>query len=115
MVYGKNAVLLGMASVTVPIYIAEATPPHLRGPLVSLNQAFISGGMFVSLLVSGAFCPLSGGWRWVSPYAASSLASLINWGLAIYGRARQLLNMIDQVNCKETISELCGTVLEYGI
>lgn len=54
---------LGLASITVPIYIAESAPPNLRGLLVSLNQAFISGGMFVSLLVSGAFCSVIVGWR----------------------------------------------------
>ena len=48
---------------TVPVYIAEATPPHLRGRLVSLNQAFIAGGMFISTIVSGAFCTVPMGWR----------------------------------------------------
>ena len=58
-----GAYYLGFASITVPIYIAESTPPNLRGPLVSLNQAFISGGMFISLIVSGSFCPVKMGWR----------------------------------------------------
>jgi len=57
--------MTGFASVTVPIYIAETSPSAIRGRLVSLNQAFISGGMFVSLLVAGSFCSVASGWRYV--------------------------------------------------
>ena len=53
----------GFASMTVPVYIAEVSPAHLRGALVSLNQAFISGGMFLSLIISASFCPVDEGWR----------------------------------------------------
>jgi len=55
--------LTGFASITVPIYIAEAAPVHRRGQLVSLNQAFIAAGMFVAGIMSGSFCSVQDGWR----------------------------------------------------
>lgn len=50
---------------TVPVYIAEASPPHLRGQLVTINTLFITGGQFTASLVDGAFSYMQrGGWRW---------------------------------------------------
>ncbi|XP_034530076.1 proton myo-inositol cotransporter-like [Notolabrus celidotus] len=40
---------------TVPVYIAEASPPHLRGQLVTVNMLFITGGQFTASLIDGAF------------------------------------------------------------
>lgn len=46
---------IGVASVTAPIYIAEASPPDIRGGLVSTNVLMITGGQFLSYLVNLAF------------------------------------------------------------
>ncbi|KAK1906592.1 Proton myo-inositol cotransporter [Dissostichus eleginoides] len=55
---------LGIASMTVPVYIAEASPPHLRGQLVTVNTLFITAGQFTASLVDGAFSYLQrDGWR----------------------------------------------------
>lgn len=49
---------------TVPVYIAEASPPHLRGQLVTVNTLFITGGQFTASLIDGAFSYLQrDGWR----------------------------------------------------
>uniref|UniRef100_A0A8D3B748 Proton myo-inositol cotransporter n=1 Tax=Scophthalmus maximus TaxID=52904 RepID=A0A8D3B748_SCOMX len=57
---------LGIASMTVPVYIAEASPPHLRGQLVTVNTLFITGGQFTASLVDGAFSYLQrDGWRYM--------------------------------------------------
>lgn len=49
---------------TVPVYIAEVSPPHRRGQLVTINSLFITGGQFVASVVDGAFSYVSrGGWR----------------------------------------------------
>lgn len=51
---------------TVPVYIAEVSPPQQRGQLVTVNSLFITGGQFISSVVDGAFSYLSpGGWRWL--------------------------------------------------
>ncbi|XP_054911494.1 proton myo-inositol cotransporter-like [Poeciliopsis prolifica] len=72
---GKEALLagrlivgvgLGIASMTVPVYIAEASPPHLRGQLVTVNTLFITGGQFTASLVDGAFSYMRrDGWRYM--------------------------------------------------
>ena len=52
---------------TVPIYIAECAPPHLRGRLVTLNNLFITGGQFIASTVDGAFSyDKENGWRYVA-------------------------------------------------
>ncbi|XP_022605707.1 proton myo-inositol cotransporter-like isoform X3 [Seriola dumerili] len=57
---------IGIASMTVPVYIAEVSPSHLRGQLVTINTLFITGGQFIASLVDGAFSYLShDGWRYM--------------------------------------------------
>lgn len=57
----------GIASMTVPVYIAEVSPPHQRGQLVTINSLFITGGQLIASLIDGAFSYLStDGWRYVS-------------------------------------------------
>ncbi|KAJ3596637.1 hypothetical protein NHX12_003041 [Muraenolepis orangiensis] len=57
---------IGVASMTVPVYIAEVSPPHLRGQLVTVNQLFITGGQLVASLVDGLFSYMeSNGWRYM--------------------------------------------------
>ncbi|KAK7816990.1 hypothetical protein U0070_014333 [Myodes glareolus] len=56
----------GLASMTVPVYIAEVSPPNLRGRLVTINTLFITGGQFFASVVDGAFSYLQkDGWRLV--------------------------------------------------
>ena len=51
---------------TVPVYIAEAAPAHLRGRLVTLNNVFITGGQFIASVVDGIFSSNKrNGWRQV--------------------------------------------------
>jgi len=58
-------VLAGLASSTVPIYIAECAPSHQRGKLVTVNNIFITGGQFVASIVAGAFShDYENGWRY---------------------------------------------------
>ncbi|KAK9159502.1 hypothetical protein Syun_005843 [Stephania yunnanensis] len=46
---------VGVASVTAPVYIAEASPSEIRGGLVGTNVLMITGGQFLSYLVNLAF------------------------------------------------------------
>ena len=56
--------LIGLASTTVPMYIAESAPSHLRGRFVTLNNVFICGGQLIAGLVDGAFSyDKINGWR----------------------------------------------------
>lgn len=53
---------IGIASVIVPLYIAEISPVQSRGRLVSLNQLLITIGILVSFWVSYIFSS-DGNWR----------------------------------------------------
>jgi len=56
---------IGIASFTVPLYIAEISPKKIRGALVSLNQLAITIGIFVSYLIDLGFAETHEGWRWM--------------------------------------------------
>ncbi|BFZ10376.1 hypothetical protein BsWGS_13415 [Bradybaena similaris] len=57
---------IGFASMTVPVYVAEASPSDIRGRLVTLNQLFITIGILVSSVIAGAFSGMKQtGWRYM--------------------------------------------------
>ncbi|AMO62045.1 MFS transporter, sugar porter family [Mycolicibacterium phlei] len=67
---------VGVASVIAPAYIAETSPPGIRGRLGSLQQLAIVTGIFLSLAVDWVLAELAGGsgeelwlnmeaWRWM--------------------------------------------------
>ena len=67
---------VGVASVIAPAYIAETSPPRIRGRLGSLQQLAIVTGIFLSLAVDCVLAHLAGGsgeelwlgleaWRWM--------------------------------------------------
>lgn len=57
---------VGLASMTVPMYIAEVAPTKIRGSLSTLNSCFIAGGQLVASVVAGAFSyDTTDGWRWM--------------------------------------------------
>jgi sugar porter (SP) family MFS transporter len=55
---------VGLASMIVPLYIAEIAPAERRGALVSLNQLMITIGILVSYIVGVIFTPIEG-WRYM--------------------------------------------------
>jgi len=69
----SRAYLTGLASSTVPMYIAECAPSHQRGKLVTINNTFITGGQFIASVVAGAFSyDHNTGWRFESSVVMSS-------------------------------------------
>ncbi len=67
---------VGVASVIAPAYIAETSPPRIRGRLGSLQQLAIVTGIFLSLAIDYLLAELAGGsgevlwlgleaWRWM--------------------------------------------------
>ncbi|KAK4483386.1 hypothetical protein RD792_010572 [Penstemon davidsonii] len=73
---------IGVASVTAPVYIAEAAPSEIRGGLVSTNVLMITGGQFLSYLVNLAFTEVPGTWRWM--LGVSALPAIIQFFLMLY-------------------------------
>ncbi|KAF5206499.1 Inositol transporter [Thalictrum thalictroides] len=56
---------VGMASMTAPLYISEASPARIRGALVSFNGLLITGGQFIAYLINLGFTNVKGTWRWM--------------------------------------------------
>ncbi|OON15372.1 MFS transporter, SP family [Opisthorchis viverrini] len=57
---------IGMASMTVPVYIAEIAPSHMRGTLVTLNTVCITAGQVIASVVDGLFMSdVRNGWRYM--------------------------------------------------
>lgn len=76
---------IGVASMASPMYIAEVSPAHIRGRMVSLNQFAIVSGMlavyFVNYTISqqgDEVWNVAQGWRWMfGSGAVPSLALLV--------------------------------------
>jgi sugar porter (SP) family MFS transporter len=62
---GVLGLAVGAASAVVPMYIAEHTPPRIRGGTVSYNQLMITVGILVAYLVDFALRNVDSGWRWM--------------------------------------------------
>lgn len=67
-------VAIGVASVLAPMYVAESSPPHLRGRLVSLNQVAIATGVLCAFLTNWALSD-SGKSSWRIMFAVAALPS----------------------------------------
>lgn len=61
---------IGIASMSVPVYIAESALPEARGPLVTVNTLCITFGQFIAAAVCGAFSTYEEGWRFMLGFAA---------------------------------------------
>ncbi|CAL1532975.1 unnamed protein product [Lymnaea stagnalis] len=69
---------IGFASMTIPVYIAESAPVHLRGRMVTVNTLFITGGQFIASTMDGGFSYIKpDGWRYMLGLAG--LPSLIQF------------------------------------
>ncbi|GLJ39000.1 hypothetical protein SUGI_0794970 [Cryptomeria japonica] len=71
---------IGLAMHAAPLYIAETSPPQIRGRLVSLKEFFIVLGMLLGYLVSSLAVDAVGGWRYM--YGSSiPLAIIMGFGM----------------------------------
>lgn len=86
-----GGIAVGVASVIAPAYIAETSPPRIRGRLGSLQQLAIVSGIFISLAVDALLAHLAGGsrevlwlglaaWRWM--FLAMALPAILYGALA---------------------------------
>lgn len=57
-----SGLAIGIVSMAVPLYIAEMSPPKLRGAFVSINQLCITIGILLAYIVSYALA-FEGDWR----------------------------------------------------
>ncbi|XP_062857946.1 solute carrier family 2 member 13b [Trichomycterus rosablanca] len=106
---------IGIASMTVPVYIAEVSPPKLRGQLVTINTLFITGGQSIASLVDGAFSYMNhNGWRYmlglsVVPAVVQFLGFCFlpespRW-LLQKGHAQQARQVLTRIRATENVDE----------
>jgi len=70
-----GGIAIGVASVLAPLYIAEVSPPQIRGRLVSLNQMAIVTGILGAYSVNWGLAALGpASWRWM--FATAAIPSL---------------------------------------
>ncbi|CAN6213880.1 unnamed protein product [Urochloa humidicola] len=72
---------VGMASMTSPLYISEASPARIRGALVSTNGLLITAGQFLSYLINLAFTKVTGTWRWM--FGVAGVPALVQFVLML--------------------------------
>lgn len=68
---------VGVASLLVPVYIAELSPPRSRGALVSVNQVAILTGMVLSYLVNA----------WIGGLGDRGWLSTVGWRMMLGAEA----------------------------
>ena len=128
-----GGIAVGAASLLAPLYIAEISPPNIRGRLVSLNQMAIVTGILLSYLVNWLLSfSGSSGWRWMFASAAvPSIGFFIGlffvpesprWltKQGCYDKALETLARVggpehartEMLQIKEAIAEEAGSVLE---
>jgi sugar porter (SP) family MFS transporter len=125
---------VGIASVIAPAYIAETSPPRIRGRLGSLQQLAIVSGIFLSLAIDYVLAQIAGGageelwlgmeaWRWM--FLVMTVPALVYGGLAFtipesprylvashkIPEARRVLNMLlGEKNLEITITRIRETL-----
>jgi sugar porter (SP) family MFS transporter len=71
-------IAIGLASVLGPMYIAEVSPPRIRGLLVSINQLAIVTGILAAYYVNWQLASgEAGNWRWM--FASAAVPSVAFW------------------------------------
>jgi MFS transporter, SP family, galactose:H+ symporter len=105
---------VGIVSVTVPLYIAEISPTHFRGTLVSFNQLAITVGILLAYVIDYLFARES---NWQAMFAFALVPSVIFFiglffipetpsylaGIGRKKRAQQIMHKISGRAALETI------------
>uniref|UniRef100_UPI00398EB579 proton myo-inositol cotransporter-like isoform X2 n=1 Tax=Pristiophorus japonicus TaxID=55135 RepID=UPI00398EB579 len=101
---------IGLASMTVTVYIAEAAPSHLRGRLVTINTLFITGGQFIASFIDGAFSYLeSNGWRYMLGLSAIPAIVQFVGFLFLPESPRWLMQKGKTQKARRVLSQIRGT------
>lgn len=102
---------IGVASLLVPLYIAEIAPARIRGQLVTLNQLAIVTGILLAYVASYYLADLGmASWRWM--FASAALPSLLFMLtlLLVPESPRWLLGRGREVEALNTLTRLNGPV-----
>lgn len=101
---------VGGASVLAPVYIAEVSPSHLRGRMVSINQLTIVLGISMAYYSNWFLLQIGeNAWRWM--FAAEALPSaLFFFALFIVPESpRWLVAKNDEAGARKVLTRVAGT------
>jgi sugar porter (SP) family MFS transporter len=102
-------IAIGLGSVLAPMYIAEVSPPHIRGRLVSLNQLAIVTGILVAYYVNWQLASIGrGNWRWMFAVAAVPSVAFLLGLLGIPESPRWLAAKRDEPGALAVLARLAG-------
>ncbi|KAI8712521.1 MFS domain-containing protein [Fusarium sp. LHS14.1] len=59
--------VVGSASMIMPLYIAEISPAKYRGRMISIDMVFLETGSLLAYAFNAAFANVAHGWRYMSP------------------------------------------------
>lgn len=101
---------LGIASMSVPIYLSECAPAHIRGKLVTANNLSITGGQFIAALIDGAFSNVPEGWRYMLGLAfIPAVIQMIGFIVAMPESPRYLIEIGEKQKAIETLKKIRGS------
>ncbi|HET6815813.1 MAG TPA: sugar porter family MFS transporter [Mycobacteriales bacterium] len=105
---------VGCASFVSPMYIAEQTPPKIRGGVVSFNQLMIVSGILCAYIADWALKGVAGNWRWMLGLAAlPGLALLVGMFFVPYsprwlvekGRTEEAKDVLQKTRPKDEVAD----------
>ncbi|WP_111719273.1 sugar porter family MFS transporter [Homoserinimonas sp. OAct 916] len=100
---------VGTASFVAPLYIAEVSPPRVRGGLVSFNQLLITSGILLAYLVNFAFSSTPDGWRWMLGVGVIPGAALAIGMLTVPHTPRWLMEQGREDEARAVLTKLRGS------
>lgn len=107
---------VGLASMTVPMYIAEVAPSNIRGQLVMINMCCITGGQFFASIIAYWFSFIKGGdgWRYMLGFAAIPAAIQFIGFLAMPESPRWLVGQRRYEDARRALARLRGNDVDVS-
>lgn len=100
---------LGIASMSVPIYLSECAPTAYRGMIVTINNLSITGGQLVAALTCGALSGVDEGWRWMLALAlAPAVIQLLGFIFILPESPRYLIEKDQKNKARKILRKIRG-------
>ena len=97
---------VGTASFVSPLYISEASPPRVRGGLVSFNQLAITSGILLAYIVDFLLKGVPDNWRWMLGVAVIPGAALAVGMLTVPHTPRWLMLSGQEPRARKVLEQL---------
>ncbi|GAA5849989.1 hypothetical protein JCM9279_004872 [Rhodotorula babjevae] len=106
---------VGLASMVLPVYLGEISPPALRGRIVGSLVVLITGGQVVAYCITAALMHVDKGWRWSFGLGAAPAVAQLVLSFSIPESPRWLVRQGRIVAARRTLSLLSPHVTPGSI